>query len=168
MKKVIFLIVFALIMSVGFADPFGLKMGMTLEEIKAKCGREEPVYEGRGYMYTINPIKKDGTFTDYTACVHDNLGLFAVAAFTDFMSNERCEEVFNNVLSALKRYYGEPSESKKLSCEWDVDECEKLKKEKLKTISLTVEYGDHGYGMVGLGYKFENLNKAMESADSPF
>lgn|GEM_PF-3789490 len=37
-KKVIFLIVFALIMSVGFADPFGLKMGMTLEEIKEKCG----------------------------------------------------------------------------------------------------------------------------------
>jgi len=168
MKKLVLLVVSFLMANILFADPFGLKMGMTLDEIREKCGGEEPVYERKGYMYTINPIKKDGTFTDYIACVHDNLGLFAVVAFTDFMPSKRCEEVFNNVLSALKRYYGEPSESKKLFCEWDVDECERLKKEKLQAISLTVEYGDHGYGMVGLGYKFENSDKALESADSPF
>jgi len=147
MKKVILLIMFALVMSVGFTAPFGLEMGMTLNEIKAKCGGEEPVYEGIGFIYKINPIKKDGIFTDYSACVHDNLGLFAVFAFTDFMSRERCEVVLNHVLSALKGYYGEPSESSEFFYDWDVDECEKLKKEKLKTISLRFKYGDYGYRM---------------------
>ena len=168
MKKVIFLIVFALIMSVGFAGPFGLEMGMTLEEIKAKCGGKEPEYEGGGYVYKIEPIKKDGTFTDYSACVHDSLGLFSVVAFTDFMSTESCEVVLNIVLLALKDYYGEPSESKKLSCEWHVSECKKLKKEKLRKISVAVQYDDHGYGMLALGYIFENGDRALESVDSPF
>ena len=168
MKRFVLLAVSFLMATVLFAGPFGLEMGMTLEEIKAKCGGKEPEYKGRGYVYKIEPIKKDRTFTDYSACVHDSLGLFSVGAFTDFMSTESCEVVLNIVLSALKDYYGEPSESKKLSCEWHVSECEKLKKEKLRKISVVVQYGDHGYGMLALGYIFENGDRALESVDSPF
>ena len=75
MKRFVLLAVSFLMATVLFAGPFGLEMGMTLEEIKAKCGGKEPEYKGRGYVYKIEPIKKDGTFTDYSACVHDSLGL---------------------------------------------------------------------------------------------
>ena len=50
---------------------------------------------------------------------------------------------------------------------WFANKCEKLKKEKLVSIFLTVKSGS-GRGMMFLGYRFENFDKAMESADSPF
>ena len=168
MKKLVLLVVSFLMANILFADPFGLKMGMTLDEIKAKCGGKEAEYECNGFVYKIEPIKKDGTFIKYSAFVNENLGLFGVSVATELVSTERCEKVLNNVLSALKDYYGEPSESKKLSCEWLVSECETLKKEKLSEISVVVQYGDHGYGMLALGYIFENGDRALESVDSPF
>ena len=166
-KNVLFAIAF-LMVNVLFADPFGLKMGMTLAEIKEKCGGKEPVYRSMGYLYNIEPIKKDKFFIEYTACFNDNVGLFGVDAMTDVMSTEMCEEVFNNVLSILKGYYGEPSEVEGSNYVWwFANKCEKLKKERLDSICLTVKSGS-GRGMIFLGYRFENVDKARETADSPF
>ena len=168
MKKIILLPIAFLMTNILFADPFGLKMGMILEEIKGKCDGKEPEYRGRGYLYNIEPIKKDKFFREYTACFNDNLGLFGVDAMTDVMSKGKCEEVFNLVLPILEDYYGEPSEVEvPFKVWWFANKCEKLKKEKLVSIFLTVKSGS-GRGMMFLGYRFENFDKAMESADSPF
>ena len=49
MKKTILLVLLAFLGSILFADPFGLKMGMTLAEIAEKCsGGKEPEYVGGG------------------------------------------------------------------------------------------------------------------------
>ena len=169
MKKLVLLVVSFLMANILFADPFGLKMGMTLDEIKAKCGGKEAEYECSGFVYKINPIKKDGTFTDYSAYVDDNFGLFGVSAVTELVSTERRKKVFNEVLSKLKYYYGEPSVVDELTCCWYADKCENLKKENLYVISLRIfEVTELGGEMIFLDYFFENSDKALESADSPF
>jgi len=169
MKRFVLLVVSFLMATMLFADPFGLKMGMTLEEIKAKCGGKEPEYECHGIMYKIEPIKKDGTFIKYSAFVNENLGLFGVTAGTELVSTERRKKSFNAVLSKLKDYYGEPSEVDELTCRWYADKCEKLKKEKLNGIFLRIfEVTELGGEIIFLDYFFENSEKAMESRDSPF
>ena len=168
MKRFVLLVVSFLMATMLFADPFGLKMGMTLNEIKAKCGGKEPEYEGHGISYKIEPIKKDKTFVKHSVGVSNNLGLFLIAVMTDIKSKEKCEFDFNSVFLLLKSYYGEPSKVEGLSCEWHADKCEKLKKEKLSEISIDRIYDNYGKGVVALFYKFENFEKAMESRDSPF
>ena len=81
MKKVIFLIVFALIMSVGFAGPFGLEMGMTLEEIKEKCGWSNVVHISDD-MYDIKPPKP--SFFLSTLMLHLLMILLAYTALVDW------------------------------------------------------------------------------------
>ena len=50
MKKTILLVLLTFLGSILFADPFGLKMGMTLAEIAEKCsGGKEPEYVGREF-----------------------------------------------------------------------------------------------------------------------
>ena len=72
MKKAILLVLLAFLGSILFADPFGLKMGMTLEEIAEKCGGKEPIYTGFGTNYKIDPIKKNDAFAEYDVSVHDD------------------------------------------------------------------------------------------------
>lgn len=154
MKKVSLLFILILMTNMLFADPFGLKMGMTLQEIKEKCGGKEPEYGGLGVCYKIEPIKKDKVFVGYTAYVNDNIGLYGLWACTETEVGKDSEPVFNYICSALKSYYGKPSEVGEFSCIWDVGECEGLKKENLARIALRLEpvqlLGYSGYSQVSL------------------
>ena len=58
MKKIILILLISFLLPLSiFAAPFGLKMGMTLDEITEVCNGEKPKYvENDGYY--IYPAKK--------------------------------------------------------------------------------------------------------------
>ena len=60
MKKIFLILIFGIISSFLYAAPFGLKMGMTLDEIAEQC-EEEPEYV-KDDIYMILPIKKHHGF----------------------------------------------------------------------------------------------------------
>ena len=65
MKKLIsiFTLLFVYSLSV-FAGPFGLDMGMTLEDVTKACGGNEPEYISDDRYY-IQPIKSHPLFEGY-------------------------------------------------------------------------------------------------------
>lgn len=168
MKKVSLLFILILMTNMLFADPFGLKMGMTLEEIKAKCSGKEPEYSGLGFFYVIEPMKKDDIFSRCEVGVHSNLGLFVITARTDAKVKEDFESAIYFIASALKAYYGDSSETEANSLKWHASKCERLKKERLNEIFLEIIRDNSGNGAIFLVYKFENFDKAKEFSDSPF
>lgn len=54
MKKIVLFAIAFLMVNVLFAGPFGLEMGMTLEEIKEKCGWNNVEHIEKD-MYKIKP-----------------------------------------------------------------------------------------------------------------
>lgn len=57
-----------------FASPFGLEMGMTLEEIAEQCENEPEFLEND--VYLIKPKKTHPVFTVYGVYVNQNVGLY--------------------------------------------------------------------------------------------
>ena len=165
MKKVSLLFILILMTNMLFADPFGLKMGMTLEEIKAKCSGKEPKYSGLGHFYVIEPMKKDDIFSRCEVGVHSTLGLFVITARTDAKTQEDFESAVSFIALALKAYYGDWSETEANSLKWYASKCERLKKERLNEIFLEIIRRNRAIFLV---YKFENFDKANEFSDSPF
>ena len=60
MKKKILALIFGIISTFVYAAPFGLKMGMTIEEIAEQC--EEELTFVKDDIYLAKPIKKTSTF----------------------------------------------------------------------------------------------------------
>ena len=168
MKKTILLVLLAFLGSILFADPFGLKMGMTLAEIAEKCGGKEPIYTGFGTNYKIDPIKKNDAFAEYDVSVHDDLGLFAITATCIPGSSKTCELRLKAIYMMLKLYYGEASNKKDRQISWDANQCKILKKEKLWGITLAILPESEEKEKVILLYVFENYQKAQEASSGPF
>ena len=148
-----------------FAYPFGLKMGMTLDEIAEKCGGKEPEYVGGGAMYNIDPIKKDNHFVEYVALVHDDLGLFGITAYTKPEDIEECKQRFKLLSLRLGVVYGKGMEGGS-GIMWIPGENRALGNEKLDCISLSMENKGEKK-CCSLFYMFENYDQAKD-AFSPF
>lgn len=168
MKKTVLLALLAFLGSILFADPFGLKMGMTLDEITEKCGGKEPIYTGFGTNYKIDPIKKNDAFAEYDVSVHDDLGLFAITATCIPESSRVCELRLKAIYMMLKVYYGEASNKNDRQIYWDANQCKILKKEKLGGIGLAILPESEEKEKVILLYAFENYQKAQEASSGPF
>ena len=67
MRKFTLLVLAAILPFCVYAAPFGLKMGMTLDEIAAQC-EEEPSYLEKD-IYIIAPVKKHPLFEYYAVYV---------------------------------------------------------------------------------------------------
>lgn len=82
-----FTAIFAFVLSTAFAFPFGLKMGMTLEEIQEVCGGVPPEQvEGSGYV--ILPEERDDAFSDYCVGVDEKFGLYCVSAIQEVVTGD--------------------------------------------------------------------------------
>ena len=169
MKKIMLVfLVFVLVNSL-FADPFGLKMGGTLDEIQAKCGGKEPKYTGGGVMYDIEPIKKNDQFTRYTVFVHDDFGLYAIAAETAPEDHGNCKAKLRMLSLMLGVYYGEEEvKNEKDGYSWFSNRYSKLKKEKLSGVMLSIIPADGKKEQCFLLYCFENFEEAQDSTGGPF
>ena len=166
MKKTILLVLLTFLGSILFADPFGLKMGMTLAEIAEKCsGGKEPEYVGGGVMYKIDPIKKNNHFVKYLAYVHDDLGLFAITVETKPEDIEECKKRLKLLSLMLGMVYGEGAEGRSIM--WIPEVNEALRNEKLDCVTLEMKYVDGEKRRCELFYMFENFDQA-KGAVSPF
>lgn len=91
-----------------FAGPFGLSMGMSLEEIAAEC-TDEPKYIADD-RYLIQPTKSHPLFENYIAWVSETNGLYYIKGIsreiktTGYGTEARQE--FAKLISPLERKYG--------------------------------------------------------------
>ena len=169
MKKTVLLALLAFLGSILFADPFGLKMGMTLEEIAEKCsGGKEPEYVGGGVIYKIDPIKKNEHFNEYKVLVHDDLGLFGIVANTVPEDEVTCKKRAYLLSLLLGHAYGNEELCEEFnSYFWSADRHPSLKKERLSSVLLGIDNkGEKKFS--SLMYSFENFDEAKKSGGSPF
>lgn len=112
MKKFILLAVLFLMATMLFAGPFGLEMGMTLDEIKAKCGSSNvECIDGDGYK--IKPPKPSFYFDHlYGALVDDTFGLYALSGVTKPTSYSHCLALLNTITGLIEAHYGKAQEDK--------------------------------------------------------
>ncbi len=111
MKKIILTVItFTLLSLAIFSAPFGLKMGMSLEEIRKQC-EEEPVF-AKDDIYIIKPIKKHPLFEYYAVYINANVGLYQIRAISESVfCNKYGTEIqnsFNSVKDRIAKTYGTP------------------------------------------------------------
>lgn len=111
MKKILFLIIMAILPALAMASPFGLKMGMTIKEIAKECeGRPEFV---KNDAYIIKPKKSHPSFEYYFVFVDKNKGLYQIKALSSAISTNdygtELQSSFNATKNRVAKRYGEPT-----------------------------------------------------------
>ena len=109
MKKAIFCALLASLVAAAMAGPFGLEMGMTLDEVTQACGGRTPVDIGGG-RYIVTPDKANPLFAECIAWVSESEGLIALRANgEDVLSDPEGDELageFSAVQKSLEEVYG--------------------------------------------------------------
>lgn len=119
MKKLIsiFTLLFFYSLSV-FAGPFGLDMGMTIEDVTKACGGNEPEYISDDRYY-IQPVKSHPLFEGYVVWISETKGLYYIKGISrEIQTNDYGTEVkqeFARLLSPLERKYGTFAKIDKIS-----------------------------------------------------
>ena len=177
MKKFVLLVVLFLMSTMLFADPFGLEMGMTLDEIREKYGWGNVEYSGDG-VYRVEPPRKSSSFGVYFAFVDDTFGLHATSANSVIMPYKQCIIHLRDLFNRLRAYYGEPqvrtllkdvnpayltSESPDTVVQymWRRPECEKLEKENVDSLAIWIGELSEDAGVVSIMYRFDNHKKVV-------
>ena len=76
MKRLFLAVLFIIGTTFSYAAPFGLKMGMTIEEIAEQCESEPSFVQDD--IYLVTPIKKHPLFTYYAVYVSEKTGLYCL------------------------------------------------------------------------------------------
>lgn len=119
MKKLIsiFTLLFVYSLSV-FAGPFGLDMGMTIEDVTKACGGNEPEYISDDRYY-VQPVKSHPLFEGYVVWISETEGLYYIKGISrEIQANSYGTEVkqeFAKLLSPLERKYGKFTKIDKIS-----------------------------------------------------
>jgi len=110
MKKLFLALMFGLLSTFIYAAPFGLKMGMTIEEIAEQC-EEEPSFV-KDDIYLVKPIKKHPLFSYYAVYVNEKTGLYQIRAISDSVTCNKygteIQNAFNSVKDRIAKTYGKP------------------------------------------------------------
>jgi hypothetical protein len=193
-KKLLLLLTLTLISSLLFAAPFGLRMGMNLEEISQACGGQRPK-NVKDDCYKISPEKNHPLFEKYYAYVDDVEGLYYIKAVSlSITSNQygtELKEKFYEISNRIAKTYGTPEiadevldssdyyakrddgwleainkGSRILSARW---ETESPMKDNLEYVYLYVTAGYYSNrGWVNLEYRFTNADDVEDSQDDVF
>ena len=186
---------FGLISTFIFAAPFGLKMGMTIDEIAEQC-EEEPSFV-KDDIYLIKPLKKHPLFEYYAVYVNAKTGLYQIRAISlPIASNKfgtELKDSFNNVKDRIAKTYGKPKiidrynntansyyqkdeywfyalreGSRELSAAWGYNSS---LADNLDTVALECSVTDgfyEGTGQLILYYYFNNISGVEDEQDSVF
>lgn len=110
MRKFTLLVLTAILPFCVYAAPFGLKMGMTMDEIAEQC--EEELVHIEGDAYIIEPVKKHPLFKYYVAYVHKENGLYQIRAMSDEINCNKygteLKNAFHDVKDRIAKTYGKP------------------------------------------------------------
>lgn len=100
------------------AGPFGLSMGMNLDEIRDACGGVRPEkaaefdFDFGDDVYVISPEKTHSAFDVYFARVNENAGLYRIIAGADAIPDtdygENVKNRFYSVAESISKTYGKP------------------------------------------------------------
>ena len=110
MRKVLLIFIFTILPVALFAAPFGLKMGMTLDEIAEQC-EEEPSFM-KDDIYLVKPKKSHPLFSYYAVYVNEKTGLYQIRAISDSVTCNKygteIQNAFNSVKDRIAKTYGKP------------------------------------------------------------
>lgn len=110
MKNYLYFIIFILLPINAFSSPFGLKMGMMIDEIEAQC-EESPDFI-KSDIYLIKPINNHSLFEYYAVYVNEKIGLYQIRAISDSIETNKygteLQNFFNNVKDRISKTYGNP------------------------------------------------------------
>lgn len=195
MKKLFLFFTLILLSSAVFAAPFGLEMGMTLEEITEQCEGEPEFLEND--IYLIKPIKNHPVFTTYLVYVNQKVGLYQIRAASDEIKTNKygteIQNTFNDVKDRISKTYGKPKiyddidrnihvfhqkdeywfytlreGSRELSAVWGSSSslADNLDSVALECLATDGYYA--GSGQLALYYYFSNVNSVKDEQDSVF
>lgn len=116
MKKIFIGLIFALIPISIFAAPFGLAIGMTIDEIAGQC-EEAPIFV-QNDIYLIKPIKSHPIFEVYAVYVNEKSGLYQIRAASEPITTNKygteLQNAFNSVKDRIAKTYGKPKINSKI------------------------------------------------------
>lgn len=111
MKKLFLLLILLSAPILLFSAPFGLSMGMTLDDLAEACDGAEPIHI-EDDCYYVFPVKKHPLFKHYVAFVDDDEGLYLIRAVSDDISTNRYGTEIQNTFAEIKervsKTYGRP------------------------------------------------------------
>lgn len=196
MKKILLILLFSFLLPLSiFAAPFGLKMGMTIEQIADEC-EEEPQHV-KDDIYMVIPKKRHPVFEYYAVYVNEKTGLYQIRAISEPISTNKygtdLQNAFNNVKDRIAKTYGKPKiydsvdksissflqnddywfytlreGSRELSAAWGKNT---QLADNLETVALECVFVDgfyDGTGQLILYYYFNNYDSVEDDQDSVF
>lgn len=177
------------------ATPFGLKMGMSLNEIAAVCNGEAPVFL-EADRYLIKPAKRHPIFEHYMVSVNEKTGLYQIKAVSSSVETNKygteLQSAFYATKDRIAKTYGHPTlvdkvdtniekiyqqndywfytlseGSRVLAAMWNNDQmADNLKMVALECVSESGIFSGTGY--LALHYYFINVNNVEDDEDSVF
>ncbi|WP_443741000.1 hypothetical protein [Treponema berlinense] len=193
MKKLFTFFLLIILPVTIFASPFGLKKGMTIEQIAEVCNGNE-LEHIEGDMYSILPSKSHPFFKIYIAFVNEKAGLYGIKALSDEISvNDYGTEIktaFENIKDRIAKTYGIPKiideidptsvykdenywtyslskGARTLAAIWGVNEKKLPDDLSGIAISAKAQIGPQ-IGAILLEYKFNNYDQIEDEQDSVF
>ncbi len=175
-----------------FASPFGLRMGMTLEQITEVCGGIVPNHNEND-SYFIKPTNNHPLFKYYLVYVDEEIGLYYIKALTDeISSNDYGEEIksaFENIKDRISKNYGNPKVidevasdtiwsdeeywfyalqhgARTLTAIWGIEN--PIAKDDIEYIGISAKYSSYRKGIILLEYRFKNYSQIEDLQDSVF
>ena len=100
-KIALCVLVASIVATAAAAGPFGLEMGMSLEEVRVSCGGRQPVSYG-GDLYTIEPEEVHPAFCVYMVRISESEGLYFVLASGEKVESVMTGEIVRERFAALK------------------------------------------------------------------
>ncbi|MDD6487417.1 MAG: hypothetical protein PUF61_10770 [Spirochaetales bacterium] len=120
MKKALLILVLAFLAISIFAAPFGLKKGISINEIAAVCDGTAPKYAGNNCYY-ISPAKKHPLFQTYIAFVDSEKGLYCIQARSgNIKTNDygtETKNAFAEIKDRVSKTYGTPKMIDKIAAD---------------------------------------------------
>jgi hypothetical protein len=97
-----------LISGIVFAGPFGLDMGMTLDQVKNKTSKDPELL--RDDLYKVDPPNKNDMFESYVVQISPNYGIVWIKAIGKGITTNgygiQLQTAFENLVSSIERTYG--------------------------------------------------------------
>lgn len=164
MKKAIVCALVAAVSWAAMADPFGLSMGMSLEDVAAACGGRDPVAIGGG-RYIVTPQEANPLFSECIAWISESEGLCAIRVNgEDILLSDSGDEIrleFSAVQERLEALYGEAMLSEgadvPLQADWLPESGD------VEWVCLVAE-GSGSSSYLFVQYTFTNFQSAMEQS----
>jgi len=109
-KGIAFSIMFLVVISFAIAQPFGIKMGMTLDDLIAMGCNPKP-RDGLPHWYDITPPQTHPSFESYSVQISKNYGVFAIVAFSKptktSVYGEAIKDEFDKIKNQISISYGQ-------------------------------------------------------------